>query len=727
MGKSIVLPFLNKFLVGFMLVCLLASFGGEQVVAQPASSASGGPADPHIFLPLVTRSCSAPPSFVSQCVDCPKYYYDMTPGSLRLDANDHPHIAYGGDHLYHAWNDGATWHYEIVDDAPGVGIYASLAIDSTGKPAIAYYDRYNEDLKFARWNGSSWTISVIDSAQFSGFGTLVLFDASNVPQVAYIGMDSIGNYLVKFTRWNGSSWAAYPAVDTKTDRYFSLALDKFGQPHLSYFGDNGLMYASWTGSAWERQTVVADSSVGAYNSLAFDSQGNPHISYYDFFNVAYASRAGSSTWTTETIAPRDMSEYSPTTLTLDSSDNPIVAVPSGYVYYKKNSTWHVTWWVGQYASLALDKAGKPHISSLEGNQHQLAYARLTDWGGPSTSETWEWAYLDTKAIVVGMGVQMAVDASGNPHLAYLDNTQHRLQYATQTYGCWQIQTVNPIGTSSPADSIGIALDPAGQPHISYVDVYNKKIVYASRSGSSWNLENVADDSPGYQGTFERYLSLAISSDGTPFISFYDGGSLSLKMAKKVANAWQVELVDGTGSSYVGIYNSIAVDSLGHPHISYLSYPNKLWYAHWTGSSWAKVIADDGYDTGWNTAITVDSSNRASVCYVDGSNNVLKYAHDTGSGWDVQTLTDSGSNYLGEPMDTCSIQLAPGNIPYISFYDHITKHLKLVHRSGTGWVTESVDSNGDSGSFSALKFFNSIPLIAYFQEGNLDLKYIRWGG
>ena len=34
---------------------------------------------------------------------------------------------------------------------------------------------------------------------------------------------------------------------------------------------------------------------------------------------------------------------------------------------------------------------------------------------------------------------------------------------------------------------------------------------------------------------------------------------------------------------------------------------------------------------------------------------------------------------------------------------------------------------DAGLYNALGFYNSIPRIAYFHEGNLDLDYIQWGG
>ena len=64
----------------------------------------------------------------------------MSDRSLRLDSEGHPHIAYGGKHLYYAWHDGVEWHYETVDGAYEVGMFASLALDAAGRPHISYYD-----------------------------------------------------------------------------------------------------------------------------------------------------------------------------------------------------------------------------------------------------------------------------------------------------------------------------------------------------------------------------------------------------------------------------------------------------------------------------------------------------------------------------------------------------------------------------------------------------------
>src|SRR5688500_16075580 len=42
-------------------------------------------------------------------VDAPQAFSNLTNRSLRLDSNNNPRIAYGGDHLYYARFDGTSW------------------------------------------------------------------------------------------------------------------------------------------------------------------------------------------------------------------------------------------------------------------------------------------------------------------------------------------------------------------------------------------------------------------------------------------------------------------------------------------------------------------------------------------------------------------------------------------------------------------------------------------
>jgi len=85
--------------------------------------------------------------------------------SLALDAGGWAHIAYGGDHLYHAWQDEASWHLETIDSGPQTGGRNALALDENGYAHIGYIAGYpNYDLKYATQDASGWHIETVDSA-----------------------------------------------------------------------------------------------------------------------------------------------------------------------------------------------------------------------------------------------------------------------------------------------------------------------------------------------------------------------------------------------------------------------------------------------------------------------------------------------------------------------------------------------------------------------------------
>ena len=51
------------------------------------------------------------PSWQIECVDAPRQFSDLTNRCLALDAQGHPHIAFGEDGLHYTWYDGATWQF----------------------------------------------------------------------------------------------------------------------------------------------------------------------------------------------------------------------------------------------------------------------------------------------------------------------------------------------------------------------------------------------------------------------------------------------------------------------------------------------------------------------------------------------------------------------------------------------------------------------------------------
>src|SRR3989304_2209561 len=129
-----------------------------------------------------------------------------------------------------------VWVAETVDSLGDVGWDTSVAVDSTGRVHISYYDAANGDLKHAVNDAGIWVIETVDSA-------------------------------------GGVVW------------YSSLAIDSAGKLHIGYydFTNGDLKYTTNASGSWATPIIV-DGTVGnrgKYLSLALDSSDNAHISYYD--------------------------------------------------------------------------------------------------------------------------------------------------------------------------------------------------------------------------------------------------------------------------------------------------------------------------------------------------------------------------------------------------------------------------------------------------------------
>jgi hypothetical protein len=77
-----------------------------------------------------------------------------------------------------------------------------------------------------------------------------------------------------------------------------------------------------------------------------------------------------------------------------------------------------------------------------------------------------------------------------------------------------------------------------------------------------------------------YTSIAVATDGTPMVSYFDRTTASLKFATKVGGVWQTHMVQqgtsqidpGAGGSLIGMYTSLTLRSDdGRPGIAYLAH------------------------------------------------------------------------------------------------------------------------------------------------------------
>jgi hypothetical protein len=230
---------------------------------------------------------------------------DGSSGSLALDSAGNPHIAYLTTRRalrYASWT-ATGWRIQPVDSSEIFDMnLVSLALDASNNPHILY--GYNTPgsqniltiVKYAAYNSSGWyTQTVVSDAAVGGLGNIAL-DSNGYPHFTYIfprinrtyGSPQYTNLntTLTYVSWNGSAWNTQKVASNVNWRGLAgyLALDSHNYPHIAYYNSTpdgysgALMYSSWTGTAWDTQTVDSNSSLDA-GPIALDSNGTPHIAY----------------------------------------------------------------------------------------------------------------------------------------------------------------------------------------------------------------------------------------------------------------------------------------------------------------------------------------------------------------------------------------------------------------------------------------------------------------
>ena len=304
-----------------------------------------------------------------------KYDQDGVLHFAWYDFND-SHLKYAAQS-----NNGKWTAVQTVDATGDVGHYVSMAITSTGKPALAYYDSGNANLKFAQWNGSQWVVSTVDSRLTVGLYPSLAFDASDDPIITYYYKTG-GDLRLAVDL--GAGWQIQN-VDTTQDsgRYSSLALSNTGKWTVAYENSTtGQFKFASKGSSWSLSTIdAATLAGGGYISLAYDASNRASVSYYDAWNADLKFARLTSSWTTTTVASQ-FSQGLYTNLFFDSGGN------ANIVYFNKTQ---------DSTLLAAGTIGSWNISALasDGGRH----AFVTRYGGQSV-----FSYYQTASDTLVLGI-----------------------------------------------------------------------------------------------------------------------------------------------------------------------------------------------------------------------------------------------------------------------------------------------------------------------------------
>jgi hypothetical protein len=255
---------------------------------------------------------------------------------------------------------------------------------------------------------------------------------------------------------------------------------------------SGLHYAYWNGSRWIKQNIDP-ARTSHLTSIGLDSSGNPRISYYleETPDRRYAL----------------LLKY---------------AYFDGKAWYVQTLDHHIT--RGKFNSIAIDDLGNPHIAYSDQGAGDLRYI-YSDGSG------WQTKIPDARRThnnYVGIGNSIALDAAGDPAIAYLDTSRHTVKFTRWTENRWATEIVDQlVDVPSIADRVSLKLDSHGLPHIAYYDGGLGELKYAWRDDKNdWHVSVV--DSKG--GNVGQYPALCLGTHDEPYISYYDANSGQLLLA-----------------------------------------------------------------------------------------------------------------------------------------------------------------------------------------------------
>ena len=330
------------------------------------------------------------------------------------------------------------------------------------------------------------------------------------------------------------------------------------------------------------------------------------------------------------------------------------------------------------------------------------------------------------ATLIGPGTKpdLALDASGSPAIVYLleDIGEGFIAFAAAANG-WSPDKFVEGYFYGP---IGLAFDPQGRPNVAYhdhqADNFDQALgdlTYALRDGSQWAIAAAEDDGhDGWDSTiaigadgvvraagvdpaqfnrtdgveyyelrdgtwtitaigsgpiqYEFNVSLAVSPDGLPAISYYNDRDGDLVFASFDGASWTIETVVSDGD--VGKFSSLAFDAAGQPHISFYDdlggSSGRVLYAVRDGDAWTveQVGTLDEVEQGMlgtrrNSSLALDAQGVPHVAFSDKS--VIRYATRTDAGWEVEEIVTAGDRALGQLV---SLALDGAGTPHLSFFE-----------------------------------------------------------
>tara|TARA_B100001741_G_scaffold134525_2_gene110834 strand:- start:2078 stop:5197 length:3120 start_codon:yes stop_codon:yes gene_type:complete len=386
------------------------------------------------------------------------------------------------------------WTKTTADYGNEAGHENSIAVDSNGHVHIVHASGDGYAFTHSVYDGSSWTPTAIKNCEGSYcWDTHMVIDDNDELHAAY----STNTGLVVYMHYDGSSWSWSQVTTGAKVGPVGIALDSNNNPHISFTGyhqycGNGLRLASFDGTAWTTNVIDSGGNKGCDSALLIDSNDNAYIAYQD----------------------RDQSKLKFTTNKSGS-----------WIAYAPDTGGYNIAYPGYFSSLAMDDQGQFHIAHYDSDNDDLRYST----GVPNGA--WNTDVVDSSGDT-GRNPSIAIDAAGDPHIVYRSWNGWKLKYATLNPSSpdWQVSTIE---TGSVGDGTGesnsIFIDDEGTMHVAYTDETNGVLRYATKS-TGVTVTNEITVKFGHLGSVTgdviddstiRFTTPVVSNSGNVTVSLID--------------------------------------------------------------------------------------------------------------------------------------------------------------------------------------------------------------
>lgn len=485
-----------------------------------------------------------------------------------------------------AATDDATIHYKVFSDDVYLGSTdgATFFSDKGLNPGTTYCYKVSA-IDTAR-NESSPSIAVcektLDQVEPTVPTTLKSFttDTGNIElqwspssdDVAVLGykINRNGAYLTSVATTGYMDTAI--ALDTRYC-YTVSAYDEVGN-------ESAISNESCTDTSWAF-SIVDDSSsiVGDDSAIAVDSMGKPHIGYHDYSqdDLKYATNK-SGDWITETVDSYGV-VGTRTTIALDLNDFVHIAYLYvgewfGGTFFRYNELKHVTNISGIWTNTVVGYGGWYNSLAVDSQGFLHLSHNEFGYGGTRYATNLTGVWVDELIADPDFWTSLALDATDGVHISsYQGYPENSLIYTSNKSGTW---TSMPIDTDYAGAYNDIVIDVNGKSHISYCEDYGE-LRYATNANGTWEIEALTSDKCSY-------TSLALDSNGHVHISYisdinYSTDSGYLTYITNKTGSWLKTSLVRTGRLFgnPAYPASIVLDAAGNVHISYFGVDDDLRY------------------------------------------------------------------------------------------------------------------------------------------------------